>query len=242
VAAVVPACSQSGQLVAGTHGLWARMHGQGDTHVADAVGCPARAGAVLSARRIHGAFAAYLWKTFGADGLGRALLHFVRGDNAEAFAEGADPGTCPSRLECTRALVAALQLFMPLRSAIGSLLRPARVSLAPRAALLTCARRGPEAEQDLWLLRALLQVGMLKAYAGLSLGGSSEARRDLGCGWWGGGRQVHDGRAAPPVAAQVMSAANSQNRMAQLAVRGGADPGECTRQHTYVRSQELGAG
>ncbi|KAG2492437.1 hypothetical protein HYH03_009380 [Edaphochlamys debaryana] len=46
-----------------------------------------KAGAVVSSRRLHSAFASYLWKRFGPESLGRALQHFVRGDDAEGFAQ-----------------------------------------------------------------------------------------------------------------------------------------------------------
>ncbi|GLC44822.1 hypothetical protein PLESTB_001210200 [Pleodorina starrii] len=55
--------------------------------VATAIKWASKSGAVLSARRIHSAFASYLWRSFGAEGIGRALLHFVRGEDAEEFAE-----------------------------------------------------------------------------------------------------------------------------------------------------------
>ncbi|GIL88170.1 hypothetical protein Vretimale_14087 [Volvox reticuliferus] len=71
-----------------------------------------KSGAAISSSRIHSAFASYLWKSFGVEGIGRALLHFIRGEDAEEFA----------------------------------------------TALHSCAERGPRAELDLWLLRALLQV------------------------------------------------------------------------------------
>ncbi|PNG99818.1 Golgi to ER traffic protein 4, partial [Tetrabaena socialis] len=45
-----------------------------------------RGGAVMSVRRIHSAFASYLWKSYGADAIGRALPHFVRGEDSTAFA------------------------------------------------------------------------------------------------------------------------------------------------------------
>ncbi|GLI61650.1 hypothetical protein VaNZ11_004074 [Volvox africanus] len=45
-----------------------------------------RSGAAISSSRIHSAFASYLWKSFGVEGIGRALLHFVRGDDHEEFA------------------------------------------------------------------------------------------------------------------------------------------------------------
>ncbi|EFJ40193.1 hypothetical protein VOLCADRAFT_121754 [Volvox carteri f. nagariensis] len=53
----------------------------------DAFPLQSKNGAVVSARRIHSAFASYLWRSFGTDGIGRALPHFIRGEDAEEFAE-----------------------------------------------------------------------------------------------------------------------------------------------------------
>ena len=47
-----------------------------------------RSGGADAAREIHSAFAKYIWKKFGHRGLGRALVHFVRGSDMQAFAEG----------------------------------------------------------------------------------------------------------------------------------------------------------
>ncbi|KXZ43711.1 hypothetical protein GPECTOR_82g245 [Gonium pectorale] len=55
--------------------------------VATAVKWAHKGGDSQSARRIHSAFASYLWKSFGAESFGRALPHFVRGCDADEFAE-----------------------------------------------------------------------------------------------------------------------------------------------------------
>ncbi|PNW82537.1 hypothetical protein CHLRE_06g282950v5 [Chlamydomonas reinhardtii] len=55
--------------------------------VASAVKWANKGGAIVSARGIHSAFAAYLWRNFGTEGFGRALLHFIRGDDADTFAQ-----------------------------------------------------------------------------------------------------------------------------------------------------------
>ncbi|GFR50924.1 hypothetical protein Agub_g13243 [Astrephomene gubernaculifera] len=55
--------------------------------VATAVKWALKCGAAAGARSMHSAFAAYLWKSLGAEGFGRALQHFVRSDDAQTFAE-----------------------------------------------------------------------------------------------------------------------------------------------------------
>ncbi len=49
-------------------------------------GC--RNGTADAPRPLHAAFARYLWRSFGPVGLGRALPHFVRGDDPNTFAQG----------------------------------------------------------------------------------------------------------------------------------------------------------
>lgn len=47
-----------------------------------------KAGAGSATREIHDQFAQYLWAACGMGQLGRAVLHFARGKDAKAYAQG----------------------------------------------------------------------------------------------------------------------------------------------------------
>lgn len=50
------------------------------------LGC--RSGGASAARDMHSRFARYIYQRCGQRGLGRATLHFIRGPDMQAYAEG----------------------------------------------------------------------------------------------------------------------------------------------------------